>query len=154
MYQCRKTLCKTCKFVRHGQKAFSTKGKTYLLKDFFNCSSNFVVYGLTCPCGLIYVGHTVRALRTRFGEHRRLIEGGTDPHSGPRHFAEAHQHSTNSLQVWVIEQILSSLSVAKHFKKLCARETFWIYNLDALSPGGINEGIEFLLLYKYKYIAY
>lgn len=87
------------------------------------------------------MGRTIRALRTRFGEHRRLIEGVTDPHSVPRHFTEAHQQSTNGLQVWVIEQISSSLPAAERFKKLCIRETFWIYNLDVLSPDGINEGI-------------
>lgn len=78
MYQCRKALCKTCKFVQHGQKSFSTKGKTHLLKEFYNCSSDYVVYDLTCPCGLIYVGRTIQALRQRFSEHRRFIEDGTD----------------------------------------------------------------------------
>lgn len=156
-YQCHKALCKTCKFVQHGKKSFSTKGKTYQLKDFFNSSSDFVIYGLTCPCGLIYVGSTIRALRTRFGDHRRLIEGGTDPHTVPRHFPEVHQKSTNGLQVWVIEQIPSSLSAAERFKKLCARETFWIYNLDVLSPGGINEGIEIatiLSIFQYNITLY
>lgn len=142
MYQCRKALCKTCNFVQHGRKSFTTKGKTYMLKDFFNCSSDFVIYGLRCPCGLMYVGRTIRALRRRFGEHRRLIEGGTDPHSVPKHFASAHQGSTDGLEVWVIEQIPRSLPAAERFKKLCARETFWIYTLDVLSPGGINESME------------
>lgn len=49
MYKCCKSLCKTCKYVKHSQKYFATKGKTYLLTDFYNCSSDFVVYGLTCP---------------------------------------------------------------------------------------------------------
>lgn len=142
MYQCRKALCKTCKFIQHGQKSFTTKGKTFVLKEFYNCSSDFVVYGLMCPCGLMYVGRTIRALRRRFGEHRRLIEGGTDPHSVPRHFSLAHQGSTEGLKVWVIEQIPRSLPAAERFKRLCARETFWIYTLDVLSPGGINESIE------------
>lgn len=70
MYQCHKALCKTCTFIQHGQKSFCTKGKTYPLNEFYNCSSDFVVYGLTCPCGLIYVGRTIRPVRQRFGEHR------------------------------------------------------------------------------------
>lgn len=70
----------------------------------------------------MYVGRTIQALRTRFGEHRRLIEGGIDPHSVPRHFTQAHQQSMKGLQAWVIEQICSSLPVAEHFKKLCARK--------------------------------
>lgn len=67
MYQCRKALCKTCHFIQHDKKSFCCKGKTYQLDNFYNCSSDFVVYGLTCPCGLIYVGCTIRPLRQRFG---------------------------------------------------------------------------------------
>lgn len=44
MYQCRKALCKTCKFVQHGQKSFTTKGKTYMLKEFFNCLYISLIY--------------------------------------------------------------------------------------------------------------
>lgn len=139
MYQCHKPLCKTCKFVQHSLKTFNTKRKTYELKEFFNCSSDFVVYGLSCPCNLMYVGQIIRPLRQRFRKHRRYIEGGTDPHSIPRHFTTVHQKSTTGLQVWVIEQIDRSLPAAKRLKKLCARETYWIYNLDVLSPGGIND---------------
>lgn len=84
MYQGHKALCKTCKFIQHGKKFFSTKDKTYQLKEFHNCSSDFVVYELTCPCGLIYVGRSIRALRQRFGEHRRLIEVGEEQHSVTR----------------------------------------------------------------------
>lgn len=142
MFQCKKIRCKTCSFVQHGKKSFVSKGKTYLLDQFYNCSSEFVVYGLKCPCGLIYVGRTICPLRQRFGQHRRLIEGGKDLHSVPRHFAEHHKKSTVGLEVWVIEQISKSMSQAERFKKLCARETFWIYCLDVLSPGGLNEGIE------------
>lgn len=142
MYQCKKARCKTCMFVEHGKKSFLSKGRIYTLEQFYNCSSNFVVYGLTCPCGLIYVGRTICPLRQRFGQHRRLIEGGKDKHSVPRHFAECHNKSTTGLSVWVIEQIPKHMSEAERFKKLCARETFWIYCLDVLSPGGLNEGIE------------
>lgn len=54
MFQCRKALCKTCEFVVHGQKQFSTKGKTYDISEVYNCSSDFVVYCLYCPCQLLY----------------------------------------------------------------------------------------------------
>lgn len=63
LYQCRKALCKTRSFVHHGEKSFCSKEKPYPLDHFYNCSSDFVVYGLTCPCGLIYVGRTICPLR-------------------------------------------------------------------------------------------
>ena len=117
MFQCKKARCKTCLFVQHGKKSFCSKGRTYPLDHFYNCSSNFVVYGLTCPCGLISVGQTICPLRQRFGQHRRLIEGGKDMHSVPRHFANHHKKSTTGLSVWVIEQIPNTMTEAEHFKK-------------------------------------
>lgn len=142
MFQCKKARCKTCDFVKHGRKSFKHKGKVYPLEGFYNCSSDHVVYALTCPCGLLYIGRTIQPLRQRFGKHRRLIEGGKDLHSVPRHFLEHHNRSTEGLEVWVIEQIPRSLPDAERFKRLCSRETFWIYCLDVLSPGGMNEAIE------------
>lgn len=68
-------------------------------------------------------------------------------HSVPRHFAEFHKKSIIGLTVWVIEQIPKSLTAAKCLKKLCARETFWIYNLNVLSPSGLNEGIKIGTVY-------
>lgn len=73
MYQCKKLQCLTCSFVTHHQKSFTTKGKTYSLNDFYNCCSEFVVYCVTCPCGLLYVGCTIRTLHKRFREHKRSI---------------------------------------------------------------------------------
>ncbi|CAH2274651.1 Hypothetical predicted protein, partial [Pelobates cultripes] len=33
----------------------------------------FVVYALKCPCGLLYVGETIRPVKERIGEHKRSI---------------------------------------------------------------------------------
>lgn len=142
MYQCRKKLYLTCKFVDHGQKNFTVKDKTYTIKDFYNCSSEYVVYCLTCPCGLFYVGRTIRPLRQRFGEHRRFIEKGWDKHSVPLHFLKEHQKSTMGLRVWVIEAMPRGLPAAERFKRLCQQKAYWIYSLGTLSPGGLNEELE------------
>lgn len=141
MYQCRKLNCLTCKFVQHKQKHFTTKDKTFQLGQFFNCSTEFVVYCLSCPCNLLYVGRTTRTLRKRFGEHRRSIEDNKNL-TISRHFTEFHQGSTNGLRVWIIEAIPNNLPRAELIKRLCERETFWIYTLDCLKPGGLNEEIE------------
>lgn len=142
MYQCHKKLCLTCKHVNHSQKECKIKGKTYQLSSFFNCSTEFVVYCLICPCGLHYVGRTIRTLRKRFGEHRRLIEAGDDLHSVPLHFLKKLDHSFSGLRVWIIESISGALPLEERFKRLCQRETYWIYILNFLAPGGLIEGIE------------
>lgn len=38
-----------------------------------------------------------------------------------------------------MDSISNSLPVAKRFKRLCQQETFWIYSLNTLTPGGLNE---------------
>lgn len=142
MYQCRKPLCKTCSFVVHGQKDFHIKGKTYPIKGFHTCSSDHVIYCLTCPCGLFYVGRTIRPLRKRFGEHCRFITGGLDNHSVPRHYLHVHDKSTDSLRVWVIEAMPKDLPPAERYRRLCHREMYWIFLLNVLAPGGLNEDFE------------
>lgn len=70
----------------------------------YNCSSEFVIYCLSCPCSLLYIGRTIYTLRKRFGEHKRSIEECKELMI-PRHFTEFHQCSPKGLQVWVAETI-------------------------------------------------
>ena len=118
----------------------------YTIPEFFNCGSDYVVYCLTCPCGLFYVGRNIRALRKRFGEHRNTVEQGLEKYSVARHFKEHHDQSTEGLRVWVLEAISRHLPSAERYKRLCERENYWIFTLDSLSPGDLNEGIEINIL--------
>lgn len=142
MYHCRKALCLTCQHVCHKQKEFSFKGKTYIISEFYTCSSEFLVYCMSCPCGLLYVGRTIRTLHKRFGKHRRLVDAGSDIHSVPKHFLTYHQQSSLELKDWVIEVIPKNLPAAERFKCLCAHESYWKYRLDTLAPGGLIEELE------------
>lgn len=107
MYQCKKPLCLTCAHVTHRQKYLFRKG--------------YVVYFLTCPCSLFYVGRTIRTLRKRFGEHRNLVEQGKDKRSVPRHFLQFHKQSSDGLRVWILEAISKTLPTAECFKRLCKK---------------------------------
>lgn len=129
MYQCRKPLCKTCRFVRHGQRDFSVKGKTYPLKGFHTCSTD-------------HVGRTIRPLCKRFGEHCPFITEGLDIHSVPRHFLSYHEKSTDGPRVWVIEAMPREIPPAECFRRFCHREMFWIFSLNVLTHGGLNEDFE------------
>lgn len=84
----------------------------------------------------------IRPLHKRFGEHRNPIEQGKDKHSVPRHFLEFHDQSSIGLRVWILEAIPNTFPPAEWYKKLCERENYWIYTLDTLSPGGLNETIK------------
>lgn len=137
-YKCKSTKCKACRFISHGQKSFNSKdGHSFYIKQF--CGTQFVVYGLRCPCGYLYVGRTVQAMRTRFGEHRRFIEKKIEKYSVPRHFKHKHEGSTEGLELYSIESIPMSIPEGERFAHLCKRESFWIFTLNSMTPEGLNE---------------
>lgn len=142
MFQCKKALCLTCQNVTHGKKSFTHNGKTFTFNSFYNCSTSYVVYCISCPCGLLYVGRTIRALRARFGEHRRAVEVANPKYSVARHFETHHQKNTTDLNVWIVEAISEKFTPAERFQRLCKQETYWIYSLNTLTPHGLNEEIE------------
>lgn len=53
-----------------------SKGSVHPILSFFSSPVAHVIYCLSCPCNLLYVGQTVRVVQTWFGEQRRLIEVG------------------------------------------------------------------------------
>lgn len=144
IFQCKKRGCLTCQSVPHGLNEIEDgKGKRFKIKQFITCSTEFVIYVLRCPCGLLYVGRTIRTLRKRIGEHRRFIQKGCNEHSVPRHFLHFHKKDFRGLVVMAIEAIpQGTLTENERFSLLCKREVFWIYNLGSLSPGGLNEDLE------------
>ena len=144
IFQCKKRACLTCQFITHGtDKIHLPSGKLLNIKHFVTCSTEFVVYVLRCSCGLFYVGRTIRALRARIGDHRRLIKKGCTEHSVPRHFNLCHNKDFKHLEVFVIEHIpKGTLTANERFSLLCRREVFWIHRFDCLAPKGLNEEIE------------
>lgn len=91
IFQCRKRGCLTCQSITHEcSKIVTNKGTSFQIKQFFTCSTEFVVYVLHCPCTLLYACRTIRNLHTRVGEHRRFVKKGYDKHSVPCHFLQTH----------------------------------------------------------------
>ena len=91
-----------------------------------------MVYGIICPCGLLYVGCTIRPLRVRFGEHKcSIINNKQDVmvkdaeknkiksknkynYSVPRHFKDHHHNrSPAGMKVFGIKAIIMTLVIAE-----------------------------------------
>ncbi|CAJ0937651.1 unnamed protein product, partial [Ranitomeya imitator] len=51
-------------------------GKKIFLKGRYTCTSSYVVYMITCPCGLTYVGETTMEVKTRISKHKSTIRTG------------------------------------------------------------------------------
>lgn len=93
-YQCNKHRSKTSTHVTHGQKTFQAlNGQTLTINDFIKCLVLYLVYGLSCTCGKIYGGNTIRPMRNRFGMYPLSVGKGLLYHSVSRHFAHKHKNS-------------------------------------------------------------
>lgn len=81
--------CHKCKVCRiNGDKnrkicqfKSNSATKVYDIDTFITCTSKNVVYLLTCPCGLQYVGRTMRAMNVRIKEHIKNIKKGFPKHT-------------------------------------------------------------------------
>lgn len=123
---------KTNTFVSHSTQ------KEHKIKHFITCRSSNVIYLLSCPCGLQYVGKTSRQLRIRINEHRSAIQRGDPKSPVARHFQEA-QHPTNTLRFCGIDKIYPSRRHTDHNTKLLQIESKWIFMLKTEHPSGLNE---------------
>lgn len=54
------------------------------------CSTKNVVYRIQCPCGMQYVGRTMRMLQVRLNEHIVNIKHGLWDNYLYKHYARCH----------------------------------------------------------------
>ncbi|KAL2083743.1 hypothetical protein ACEWY4_021516 [Coilia grayii] len=85
--------------------AHPQSGQIYRIKDFINCSSTHVIYVLTCPCGLMYVGQTKRNLKLRIAEHKAAIRNSNFDYAIARHYRDQGHGSAASLRFVGIEKV-------------------------------------------------
>lgn len=64
--------------------------RVYDINTFITWTSQNVVYLLICPCGLQYVGHTIRAMNVRIKDHVDNIKKGLPKHVLYRHYFDCH----------------------------------------------------------------
>lgn len=97
MYPCGR--CHICKYVdRTDMFASSDGSKQFKINSVINCSTTRVIYMLTCPCGLIYVGKTKWQLKIRIGEHVQSIINKEDDHPLSLHFLKVHEGEPSGLK--------------------------------------------------------
>ncbi|KAK6477891.1 hypothetical protein HHUSO_G21543, partial [Huso huso] len=78
--------------------------KQFKVRGRITCVTKFVVYLLKCPCGLCYVGKTIRELKTRRSEHKSAIRNNEIRSAVERHFNE-QQHSVCTFRFMRIEVV-------------------------------------------------
>ncbi|OCT82948.1 hypothetical protein XELAEV_18025483mg [Xenopus laevis] len=135
--------CNCCTSIIKGPNIHHpTKGTEIPLKTFATCSSTHVVYTLKCPCGMMYIGKTIRSVNTRIKEHKNTIRNFaldtyTDT-SVSRHFSEA-KHHVSQLKWKVLEVVKRPQRGGNWDKLLLQREAWWIEKMDSTKPLGMND---------------
>lgn len=97
---------KMCPYVHRQKLSTDLNGKEYFISKFFTCSTEFELYGLTCPYSFLYMGRTMRA---RFVDHQKLIKDGNVDHDVPRHFAPPPTVMDSRSGLWSMFQVASLL---------------------------------------------
>ncbi|XP_077151982.1 uncharacterized protein LOC143815994 isoform X1 [Ranitomeya variabilis] len=134
--------CAACSnVIRSDTVTHPRTGKSYPIQGYFTCNTNFAIYVIKCPCGLLYVGETTQHVKDRIASHKSTIRCGKTWLPIPDHFV-TFKHSVAQLKFQIIEQVPRPRRGGNHIKLLKARETFWIHTLDTLAPRGLNREID------------
>lgn len=115
-------------------------GDTYPIKSRVDCSSTFVIYLLSCPCNLQYIGRTTQLFRVRVNQHRHNCTRGYTKRSVSRHAAIHRANRFDKFNISIIEHIPTN--IPDRFERLAKREMFWIYKFYTLHLHGLNESLE------------
>ncbi|KAE8631062.1 hypothetical protein XENTR_v10001061 [Xenopus tropicalis] len=135
--------CVTCRCLLTGPDfPHPHTGKRLKIHSRLGCLSTYVVYIITCPCGLYYVGKTVTTLRERISNHRSAISRALkDEESNQpvaRHFL-LMRHTLPTFKCMAIDQQPPLPRGGNRDLALLQRESRWIHKLDCVAPRGLNE---------------
>lgn len=102
--------CKMCRTIKYRSRkttqftSFATN-KEYKINKLITCQSTHVMYLLTCPCGLQYVGRTTRQLNVRIREHLNNLKKGFKHYSLSQHYRTHHNSDPSRIKVCGIDKI-------------------------------------------------
>ncbi|OCT76571.1 hypothetical protein XELAEV_18031774mg, partial [Xenopus laevis] len=140
MYRCKG--CAQCRYVLVGPEFdHPHSDQKYQIRGYNTCDTNFAVYMLVCPCGLVYVGETTQKVKDRFSQHRSTIH--TDNRSLPvsRHCLE-QGHTSDELKFRVIQHVPPLKRGGDRALALKRAEVKWIDRLGTLSPQVLNHDFD------------
>lgn len=108
------------------------------ITEFISCLSTHAVYGLECPCGLMYFGRTKLTFAKKVCEHVYNILIGYKDHSVSLHFRQKHGRDPAGLKFWGIDKVHPAWRGGNIVRELSKCETQWIFLTNTLSPNGMN----------------
>lgn len=148
---CGHKVCKCCTVMQKTNKVTSmSTGTTFKIFQHLNCNSYNVIYVIGCEsCKLQYVGHTTQKLKERIRKHLSDVPYALTRNisAASQHFAAKDSGNINSCSVVAIEKVSLPIRGGDIKRKLLNRETFWMHQLQSISPLGLNLKQDMILLY-------
>ncbi|OCT73971.1 hypothetical protein XELAEV_18032932mg [Xenopus laevis] len=130
--------CNCCSNCQKGDIVYHPrKGDPIKIREYYTCTSTFVVYIVKCPCGYLYVGQTTRMIRDRIREHKSAIRLKKTDQAVASHFVEK-DHGVQQLRFQVIDNVPKLQRGGDRNKELLIKEAWWIRCLETMEPHGLN----------------
>lgn len=128
-------------------------GKKCHIRQRYTCSSKFVIYITSCPCGLAYIGETTMEIRKRISKHKSTIRTGLNKLPILKHFAEK-AHTISQLKFCVINSIPVLRWGGDRQLLLQERELMWIHRLDCLAQGAFIWSLSYTLWFDRRWVVF
>uniref|UniRef100_A0A803JPB3 Reverse transcriptase domain-containing protein n=1 Tax=Xenopus tropicalis TaxID=8364 RepID=A0A803JPB3_XENTR len=139
-YPCGARRCVTCTYIKRSTSfRSSVSKKSFEMRMYANCNTQYVIYLLTClHCDIQYVGCTTRSLKSRMREHIRHIVSKDSNSPVSRHFIQCCDSNVSCLQIQVIDRVSPDERGSDMLERLLRLEVKWIFLLGTRHPGGLN----------------
>lgn len=136
--------CSVCYMnVKTVKTEFPELGFTHNLTQFSNCQTRMCIYLLSCFCKLRYVGSTQRPLKVCLLEHKSRIKNEIKEAPLVQHCVDM-KHEFKDFCCVVLKVITVNAGMHSDLnKRLLQRELFWIMRLKTLTPGGLNQDVDY-----------
>lgn len=150
-HSCGHTHCLVCGHIQK-QKSFESyvTGQSYKLTRYMNCNTKNLIYIINCvACRKQYVGCTTNAFKTRIRKHLSDAKPGLNLNvsTASKHFSKVHGGDTSHFKCMAIEKVDPPIRGGDLHKKILARESYWIFELQTRTPLGFNKKYDILCHY-------
>ncbi|XP_077783916.1 uncharacterized protein LOC144327564 [Podarcis muralis] len=141
-YKCGR--CSSCPFSLQIKEIYDENSNfRFTIRQFSTCQTEDVVYLIRCPCNLLYIGSTTRAVGVRTGEHHSRIRNAVMEAPLVEHFI-THHHSETDLLFTVLWINQKKCEVRQDSECLLRQqETRLIYLFKSIYPGRLNSELDF-----------
>lgn len=135
--------CSVCEQTKHST-SLDILPRPWSQEAFTNCNSDRVIYLITCPCSLHYVGMTTRKVKLRIQEHKSTFRCQKTNTGLTKHFVE-QKHTHHEFSWTVLEKPLIPGHIKDISRFLFTKEQKWVFRLKSDSLG-LNDAIPWVAL--------